>query len=201
MNTVRNFAAGFTRLPHYTEFAFKTADQLAPATILKQIVMLQCFYYATAIIACYLVAWLQGFVWEWAWVFSWEPVTLENSVGFALITMWLCDAFVCVLFMTIIVGRSKLAWDFALTIHAVNLLVVWAYSGKFPNTLIWWAVQGASSLILVSLGTYTSRWRELRDTFFEGLADAEMGQARGPGEVIEMTDHTDQTAPTRNSTN
>lgn len=30
---------------------------------------------------------------------------------------------------------------------------------------------------MVGLGTYSTRWKELRDTFFEGLIDPELGQA------------------------
>ncbi|VEU22601.1 DEKNAAC103712 [Brettanomyces naardenensis] len=76
----------------------------------------------------------------------------------------------------LVIGRSKLAWDFAVTVHVINLFCAWMYEG-FPKNLSWWALQVMSSLIMVSLGTYTTRWKELRDTFFDGLIDAELGQS------------------------
>jgi ABC-type nickel/cobalt efflux system permease component RcnA len=111
------------------------------------------------------------------WIFGWKYITLENSLGVYLIAMWLFDSFLCVVFMTLIVGRSKLAWDFALTIQLIDLVVVSLYSHGIPMSWVWWALQMGSGLILISLGTWTSRWRELRDTFFEGLNDAELGQS------------------------
>lgn len=78
-------------------------------------------------------------------------------------------------FLTVIVGRSKLAWDFAITIHAINFIVVFLYTRKFPS-FSWFFLQILSSLILIFLGTWTTRWRELRDTFFEGLVDPNEGE-------------------------
>lgn len=153
------------------------SDQLSPSTLLKQIVLLQCFYYVTAIVLCYAVALLQGLEFSLGWIFDWQYVTLENSLGVYLIAMWLFDSFVCVVFMTLIVGRSKLAWDFALTILLINLVIVSVYARAIPQSFIWWIVQIGSGIVLVSLGTWTSRWRELRDTFFDGLNDAELGQS------------------------
>ncbi|OWB56866.1 hypothetical protein B5S28_g2781 [[Candida] boidinii] len=75
-------------------------------------------------------------------------------------------------------GESKLAWDFAVTVHLFNLVFCWFYTGRFPTNLWWWFLQIASCLLMVGLGTYTTRWRELRDTFFEGLVDPEMGNSK-----------------------
>lgn len=115
-------------------------------------------------------------------------MTLDNSLGLTIIGMWLFDSLLCVVFMTVIVGRSKLAWDFAVTIHAINLVVVWCYSGQFPKSFIWWSVQVGSSIVLVSLGTWSTRWKELRETFFEGIVDAEMGNGGNGRSAIEMHD-------------
>lgn len=174
LNTLRHWGAGFSRIPQVLDMH---SDQLSPSTLTKQILLLQSFYYVTAVIACYAVSVLQGLEFSWDWIFHWQNVTLDNSLGVYLIVMWLFDSFMCVLFMTFIVGRSKLAWDFALTVHLIDLAMVSFYSHGIPLSFIWWCVQVSSGLILVSLGTWTSRWRELRDTFFEGLNDAELGQS------------------------
>ena len=104
-------------------------------------------------------------------VFLWELVEPDNAMGLTLFMMWLFDALLCVLFVTVIVGRSKLAWDFAVTVYIINLIVVWTYTGKFPSSILWWCLQVLSAVLLVTLSTYSTRWNELRTTFFDGMVD------------------------------
>lgn len=148
-----------------------------PRKLLIQIIILQCFYYLTAIIIFYLVSLLNGYDFKFNWVFSWELISLDNAMGLTLFILWLFDSLLCVLFVTIIVGRSKLAWDFAITVHIINLIVVWTYTSKFPSSLLWWCLQILSGTLLVTLSTYSTRWQELRTTFFENMLDQqELGQ-------------------------
>lgn len=159
----------------------------SPGKILLQILVLQCFYYLTALIIFYLVALLNGYNFNVDWIFSWELIAPDNAMGLILFVMWLVDTLLCVLFVTIIVGRSKLAWDFAVTVHVVNLGVVWLYTRKFPASLLWWCLQILSAVVLVTLSTYSTRWKELRTTFFENMLDQqETGQVRH--EEIAMKD-------------
>ncbi|CCH60411.1 hypothetical protein TBLA_0C06150 [Henningerozyma blattae CBS 6284] len=149
-------------------------DSLSPRKIALQIIILQMFYYITASILFSIWAKLMGFTPDIKkWICSWEPVDFTNSQGISISILWLLDSLICVFFLTVIVGRSKLAWDFALTVHAINLILVWTYTYKFPS-FSWFVVQFISSLILIFLGTWTSRWKELRDTFFDGLVDPTM---------------------------
>lgn len=148
-------------------------DSFSPVKITLQIVLLQLFYYSTAYVLFYGWARLGGYDQPITkWLFTWEFIDFSNSLGLALSLLWLLDSLICVVFLTVIVGRSKLAWDFGITIHAVNLLIVWVNTGRWPS-LAWFVVQLFSSLILVFLGTWSTRWRELRDTFFDGLVDSE----------------------------
>ncbi|KAH3664345.1 hypothetical protein WICMUC_005730 [Wickerhamomyces mucosus] len=189
---LRSIAAAFNRF-QYTSMLpdshFFGADSYSPRTIVLQIATLQGFYYITAIILQYSTSLLLGLKFSLSWTFSWKPVTLDNSLGWAIIGIWLFTSFISVLFLTFVVGRSKLAWDFALTIHLINLVIVWAYEGEFPFDLYWWILQIVSSLILVSLGTWSTRWKELRDTFFEGIVDPELGNVNHRSNIIEMTDN------------
>ncbi|SCU85852.1 LADA_0D10242g1_1 [Lachancea dasiensis] len=171
-------------------------DSLSPLKIAVQIVLLQVFYYFTAYVLFYGWASLGGYDAPISqWLFSWESIDFSNSLGIALSLLWLLDALICVLFLTIIVGRSKLAWDFGVTIHAVNLLTVWINTGRWPS-FAWFVVQAISLVILVFLGTWLSRWRELKDTFFDGLVDPSTGTtttalAQSAGSIshdIEMKD-------------
>lgn len=157
-----------------------------PSKLLFQIILLQCFYYLTALVIFYLFASLDGLEFSVDWIFLWEIVSLENTMGLTLFVLWLFDSLLCVLFVTLVVGRSKLAWDFALTIHIINLLIVWVYTKEFPKSLLWWCLQVLSGVVLISLSTYMTRWKELRTTFFDNMLEQqELGQM--PGESIEMS--------------
>lgn len=166
---------GYTRLFNSNQ----STDITNPSKLLVQIVILQCFYYLSALVIFYLVASLNGYDFKIDWVFSWELVSSENALGLILFLLWLFDSLLCVLFVTVIVGRSKLAWDFAITVHIINLIVVWVYSRKFPTSVLWWCLQVLSGVLLVTLSTYSTRWKELRTTFFDNMLDQqELGEVR-----------------------
>lgn len=160
-----------------------STDISNPSKIFFQIVLLQCFYYLSAIVIFYLVASLNGYDFKLDWIFLWELVSLENAMGLTLFVLWLFDSLLCVLFVTIIVGRSKLAWDFAITVHIINLIVAWVYTSKFPTSVLWWCLQVLSGVMLVTLSTYSTRWKELRTTFFDNMLET---QERGENQVIEL---------------
>lgn len=70
--------------------------------------------------------------------------------------------------MVVIVIRSKLVLDFALTTHFIHLLVVSFYSGQVPRNLFWWMTMAVSSAAGVGLGIWGCQYRELRPVFFGG---------------------------------
>ncbi|CAN6674442.1 protein Sys1p [Trichomonascus vanleenenianus] len=146
---------------------YRQVDSLAPKRLLYQIMLLQVVYYviALALVSFYYI--ISGLQFRVGYVFSWEEVRYDTTTGWVLTLLWLLDTFFSVAAMTIIVGRSKLALDFTLTLHGINVLVTWLVSGKFPASLMWWGLQIVSILLMVALGTWTSQWRELRATFFE----------------------------------
>lgn len=180
------FHSGYARLFNSNQ----STDISSPSKLLVQIILLQCFYYLSALVIFYMVASLNGYDFKIDWVFSWELVSSENALGLILFVLWLFDSLLCVLFVTVIVGRSKLAWDFAVTVHIINLIVVWLYTDKFPTSVLWWCLQILSGVLLVTLSTYSTRWKELRTTFFDNMLDQqELGEVRHPvySEPIEMT--------------
>lgn len=147
-------------------------DSLSPSKIALQIILLQIFYYSTACVLFYAWAKIVGHTIEMGtWLFSSKYIEFTNGYGLSLSLLWLVDSLICVIFLTVIVGRSKLAWDFAVTVHAINFIIVWSHTGSLPS-MSWLVLQVFSSLILVFLGTWTSRWKELKDTFFEGMVEA-----------------------------
>ncbi|CAG86537.2 DEHA2C17556p [Debaryomyces hansenii CBS767] len=166
-----------------------SADITNPSKLLFQIVILQSFYYITALVIFYLISSLNGYDFKIDWIFSWELIASDNAMGLILFALWLFDSLLCVLFVTIVVGRSKLAWDFAITIHIINLIVVWLYTGKFPTSTLWWCLQVLSAVLLVTLSTYSTRWKELRTTFFDNMLDQqELGEVdHSNSQDIEMS--------------
>lgn len=170
----------------YTRLFSQTTDVTSPAKLMFQIVILQCFYYLSAFIIFYLVSSLNGYDFKLNFIFLWELISLDNAMGLILFALWLFDSLLCVFFVTIIVGRSKLAWDFALTVHIINLIVVWAYSGKFPTSTLWWCLQILSAVLLVTLSTYLTRWKELRTTFFDNMLETSRAEGSSQSAPIEM---------------
>lgn len=125
----------------------------------------------TPFIIYYLVIQLSGYAFNASWIFSFEFVELNNAKGLLLFFLWLFDSLLCVLFETFVVGRSKLAWDFALTVHIINLIAVQLYCGKFPTSILWWRLQILSGVILETLSSDSTWWNELRSTFFGNISE------------------------------
>lgn len=156
----------------------KQSAVLAPRRLFVQILELQLCYYAIGLVLITFTLVVSGIPFEFDYVFSWKPVRADTTLGWVLSLIWLLDTFFSVLAMTVIVGRSRLALDFSLTLHGIDILVVWLVSRQFPRSWLWWGVQFVSSISMICLGTWTTQWRELQRTFFEDyeLADIERSQ-------------------------
>lgn len=168
----------------------KQSPILAPRRLALQIVQLQAFYYAIGLVLVTFTLIVLGLQWHAHYVFSWEDVRSDTSLGWLLALLWIMDTFFSVLAMALIVGRSKLALDFALTLHGINLVVAWASSHRFPTSWLWWATQIVSASVLIYLGRWASQWRELRRTFFEDyeLADIDASKRRDTANSLETSD-------------
>jgi len=102
-----------------------------------------------------------------------------------------------VILLLLLVSRSKLIPDFALTIHFIHLVVTSVYTRSLPTNLLWWSLQACSAAFMTSMGIWACQWRELRPMTFgkpketpalppEGGEDMEeeeesMGFGRGRG--------------------
>ena len=94
-------------------------------------------------------------------------------------------------FILLLIARSKLVLDFALTIHFIHLIVTSFYTHAVPTNLFWWALQICSASLMTSLGVWACQWRELRPINFgskntrqqpNGPAhDDGVGESRGRG--------------------
>lgn len=70
--------------------------------------------------------------------------------------------------MVLIVIRSKLVLDFALTTHFIHLVNVSLFSGQLPRHFFWYVTMAVSSAVGVALGIWGCQYRELRPVFFGG---------------------------------
>ena len=79
--------------------------------------------------------------------------------------------------MVLIVSRSKLILDFAITLHLIHLVVVTFSSGLVPRAAFWWGTMVTSCAVMTVGGTYGCRWRELQPINFGGRPAGAAGGA------------------------
>lgn len=73
--------------------------------------------------------------------------------------------------ITLLIARSKLVPDFALTLHFIHLLVTSLYTHSLPRHAMWWMIMALSSFLSTTLGIWGCRYRELRPISFGGSAN------------------------------
>ena len=88
--------------------------------------------------------------------------------------------------MLLLVSRSKLVPDFAITLHIIHLLAVSIYVRAIPTNLFWWIVQIASTSLMTFLGIWSCQWRELKPIAFGGNGEAGHKRAKDGGGNYEM---------------
>lgn len=76
----------------------------------------------------------------------------------------------------LLIARSKLVPDFALTIHFIHLVCTSLYVRAIPTLPSWWLLQIISSGLMVSLGMWACQWRELRPMAFGGKSKQQQQQ-------------------------
>ncbi len=69
----------------------------------------------------------------------------------------------------LLVSRSKLVPDFALTIHFLHLLITSFYTKSIPTNLLWWGLEATSAALMISVGIWACRYRELQPISFGTL--------------------------------
>ena len=92
------------------------------------------------------------------------------------------------IFILLLIARSKLVLDFALTVHFIHLIVTSLYTHAIPSNLFWWALQMCSATLMTSLGVWACQWRELKPINFgsktpaqQPVTEEEGGDSRGRG--------------------
>ncbi|KAK3677349.1 hypothetical protein LTR78_002887 [Recurvomyces mirabilis] len=165
---------------------------LAPLRILTQIAFLQLIYYVVACVLITFITFVAGQQPSLDRIFNWHELRGDVTTGWTLGLCWVLDALVCVIPILLLIARSKLVPDFALTIHFVNLLTTSVYTRSIPTSIYWWLVQLCSAALMTSVGIWACQWRELQPMAFGGKsskgkqrAEAANGHAVGPAEVAD----------------
>lgn len=177
------------RLPFIYIAKILSQQEQTSLKILTQIILVQFAFYFNFLILWKSVSFLLGFS-PYDSIFDYTNFTFSDLKGLTNIFCWLINSVLTSFIISVIVGRSKLAWDFALTVHIINIVLSVIYNKSFPTHILWWLIQFISSLLIIFLGTYMSRFRELRDTFFDELLDS---STTSNNKSIEMNDLENQT--------
>ena len=159
-----------------------------PLKILGQIAALQGAYYGSITVLMLFTTLVAGQPFAIGLILDWRRLRGDTAVGWTLGFVWLLNAFFGfvppfssrpelssdgehrAMFLLVLVVRSKLVLDFALTLHFIHLIATALYSHALPSNALWWALQAASAAIMLSLGTWSCRWRELQPMSFGGAA-------------------------------
>lgn len=155
---------------------------LSPLRIATQIVILQAGYYLSATILLVFTAFTAGTRPSLDLLFSWRLLRADITDGWMFALVWMLNSLITYVipatslpFMTdqpsvvpllLLIARSKLVPDFALTIHAIHLLICALYSRALPTSFFWWALQAASASLMTALGIWSCQWRELQPITF-----------------------------------
>ncbi|OAA50534.1 Integral membrane protein SYS1-related protein [Metarhizium rileyi] len=141
--------------------------ELRPLKIATQIATLQALYYLTAVILMLFTTLVAGMSFSVNMILGWDAVRGDTTQGWLLSLIWLFDGGLCMaVAIILLIARSKLVPDFALTIHLLHLLLTALYTRSLPRHSMWWMTMAASAAMAVAVGTWGCQHRELRPVFF-----------------------------------
>ena len=173
----------------------------APLRIFTQIVVLQIAYYVCAAFLIIFTALVAGKDLKLDLLLSWRTLRGDITVGWMLGLVWLLNSLFwsvapldikspclnlstladysrSVIFLLLLVARSKMIPDFALTIHLLHLIVTSVYTRAIPTNWFWWGLQIMSAGLMTSLGIWSCQYRELQPIKF-GRGGTRTGVAQG----------------------
>ncbi|OQO12442.1 hypothetical protein B0A48_03084 [Cryoendolithus antarcticus] len=159
---------------------------LSPLRILTQIALLQLFYYAASLILIIFTTFVAGRHPDPGLFFDWRELRADVTTGWTLGLCWMLGSLITVIPILLLIARSKLVPDFAITIHGLHLIVTSLYSRAIPTALYWWVVQAASATLMVFLGMWACQWRELQPMAF-GAKIVKPARPQGSAEAEPLT--------------
>ena len=103
--------------------------------------------------------------------------------------------------IVILIARSKLVPDFAITIHFVHLVLTTLYTRSLPRHSMWWATMVGSAAVSVALGMWGCRYRELQPVFFGGGRILGSGTTAPPSNALSVAEQGEMAAPAEEDDN
>lgn len=172
--------------------------ELPPLRILAQIAALQSLYYLAALVLFGFTSFTAGVPFSLDLLLGWEGVRGGHDDGIRQCVCddprrgvrnvrWLLCSLLCYIVLPggknlnanpctpravaiiILITRYKLVPDFALTLHAIHLLVTTLYTGSIPRNILWWLGMAISSAACVWLASWGCQYRELQPISFGGI--------------------------------
>ncbi|GAB7361359.1 hypothetical protein MBLNU230_g1415t1 [Neophaeotheca triangularis] len=153
---------------------------LSPLRVAKQILLLQLSYYGVALVLIVFTTFVAGRDPNAGLLFDWHNVRSDVTTGWTLGLCWMLDGVLTVIPILLLIARSKLVPDFALTIHFIHLLVTSLYTRSLPTNLYWWLLQFASAGLMIALGMWACQWRELKPMSFGGNKNGAAAASQQP---------------------
>ncbi|KAK3941291.1 putative integral membrane protein [Diplogelasinospora grovesii] len=143
--------------------------ELPPLKVLTQLAALQSVYYVAALILLLFTTLVAGTKFSLDLVFGWSAVRGDTTQGWLMGFIWILDGglFMAVA-IVLLIGRSKLVLDFALSLHFIHLVITSLYTGSLPANSAWWISMAAASAVSVALASWGCRYRELKPISFGG---------------------------------
>lgn len=161
-------------------------DLFKPGTIVGQIVAIHMFFYLTLGLLLFTMDEIVG-VYDVSIVrqmLDWRTLQYTTSSGVVALICFAASSVGCgSLAFVVIVGRSRRALDFAMTIIAVHFCCTCIYSSDIPKSATWWTTNAACAAAMTLVGETLSRRRELRDINMNmNINNNNAGKTNGGGE-------------------
>ncbi|KAJ1433920.1 Integral membrane protein SYS1-related [Sesbania bispinosa] len=133
-----------------------------PWLIVSQIVCFQCLYYIT--LGFFLAILVGTRVSRMSLVYFFDFVTITTSTftGWCVIASFLLTSVAGAVYMLYLIERLKKCLDFSATLYIVHLFICIVYGG-WPSSITWWIVNVTGFAVMVLLGEYLCRKRELQE--------------------------------------
>ncbi|KAI8813533.1 integral membrane protein S linking to the trans Golgi network-domain-containing protein [Cladochytrium replicatum] len=139
---------------------FRSSD-FDPILVASQIAFVQTAGYVSGSLIILLVELLMGSPIRLNHLLAFTEVRLDTVFGWCILGANILNSSILAFVLLIVVQRSKLCLDFACTQHFIHLIVTSTYSGRIPNTLVWWLQTGLTLAIMALGGEYLCMRKEL----------------------------------------
>jgi len=138
----------------------------SPRKIILQIALLQLSYTLSATVMITFSVLVMGAPFRVDYFFLYRRFRDDNVFGLSLTLLSILNAAFSILFLVLIVRRSQLVLDFAMTLQFIHIVLTMWYNWHFPTTLLWWVARVVESVIMIFGGRHFCMLRELRPIEF-----------------------------------